>query len=95
MTEGDLWQSVVGTIHIEKEQMTMEQSIESLMPITKVSYWCGMESTPKHRKGGNISEGFFIGSNQNTCKRCHENRSKSKARAEAEILPLQNVEMKE
>ena len=76
MSEGDLWVSVVGTVHIEANTFIMSQPDGSSFPFPETIYYCGMVATEKHRKVGSISKGFFISGNQKSCSRCHSNRDK-------------------
>ena len=73
MTEGDLYRSVIGTVHIEKEwRLPVVRDQEDFKGI---SYWCGMRSPKSHtrvEKPG-LSD---LAIKEQLCSRCVGNRKR-------------------
>jgi len=74
MTEGDCWVSIVGTIHIEKE----ERPKQGYRPTV---YWCGMQAPHSHTRIGKPTVFYDPAkdSDRRACERCERNRSKAKS----------------
>ena len=79
--EGDIWTSVVGKGHLEKEreEKTLSKGVLAPLVVAQVTYYCGMRATPKHvYTGRSLRDGYYPAW---PCGRCRVNRDKAMARA--------------